>query len=62
MFSRYLTNQKISYFFMETPHPSLASVKMTDPLASYASNCNLVLKFYNSLRKVLNRKWMKINV
>ena len=34
---------------METPHPSLASVKMTDPLASYASNRSLDLKFYNRM-------------
>ena len=32
---------------MERPHPQVASVKMTDPLASYTSNCNLNVKFYN---------------
>ena len=46
---------------MERPHPQVASVKkMTDPLASYTSNYNLNVKFYNRLsvlrkRLALNR-------
>ena len=41
---------------MERPHPKVskvkmtdASVKMTDTLASYKSNCNFNINFYNRL-------------
>ena len=32
------------YFLMEGPHPTALSVKMTDALASYVSNCKFKRK------------------
>ena len=51
---------------MERPHPKVpsvkmtdASVKMTDPVDSYRSNCDFNLKFYNRLS--ILRKTLALN-
>ena len=51
---------------MERPHPKVpsvkmtdASVKMTDPVDSYRSNCDFSLKFYNRLS--ILRKTLALN-
>ena len=48
---------------MERPHPQVASVKITNPLAIYTSNCNSNVKFYNRLSVLtLGPKYMKRNI
>ena len=58
--------KQIRYFFMERSLPKVsslkltdASVKITDPLASYRFNCNFGLKFYNRLSAL--RKTLALN-
>ena len=53
-FNQYLADQKIGYSFMERLPPQVSSVNMTDSLASYKSNSNINVKFYNRLSVLEN--------